>query len=186
MLKPAAKRKLPWMLFFLVFFLARVNAVTENICDSPAFDINESNVFWTVLLNTFFSFINYENWRCQPCFDIDVTARWIGLQLAEVSTWAFQFTFVLLKGCGTRRKSWTQPFVGWSVQLQHHRTNCRAGVFIPGGVQGGKIGPVAKSTGQSQKIQFLLVFVLWGFFSTDIPHEVHSLCPSSAFLKHGW
>lgn len=29
--------KLPRMVFFTFFFLARVNAVSENICDSPGF-----------------------------------------------------------------------------------------------------------------------------------------------------
>lgn len=43
--KPAAKGQLPWVVFFLAFFLAMVHAVTEGIWDSPTFDINESNVF---------------------------------------------------------------------------------------------------------------------------------------------
>ena len=53
--------------------------------------------------------------------------------------------------------------------------------FISGGMQGGKIGSVAEGTEQSQKIQFLLGFVLWGFFSTDFPHELHSVSKFHVF-----
>lgn len=52
-LKAPMRRKLPWMVVFVFFFLARVNAVTESICDSSAFYINQtfSECF---LLNTSF------------------------------------------------------------------------------------------------------------------------------------
>lgn len=51
-----------------------------------AFDINESNIFWSILTEQFFSVFNYENWRCQPAFDIAVAAQRIGSLWA--SEWA--------------------------------------------------------------------------------------------------
>lgn len=101
------------------FFLARVNAVSENICDSPGFWYQWikhflKHSYWTV----FFCFqlrklkVPASLWYCCGSPEDRLTvSQW-------VSTWALQFTFLLLRVCGTSRKSYCIEY--------HHNTDYKS------------------------------------------------------------
>lgn len=138
---------------------------------------------WMVL--GLFHPLNFRNRRCQLCFDVGVAAWWLGLQSAEVSTWAFSSLLPLLKGCGVHERG-AEGSVVRSVQLQHHSANCRAGVLSSReGDRQKRSVPWWKAQSRAQKTQFLLGFFPCGVFSqtaTWISFSLSAFCGFKVWL----
>lgn len=171
------------MVFFLAFFLAVVHAVTEGICDSPTFDTSESNIFWTILLNTFFfpSTAKTEGANCALIL-VWQCGGWVCSELK----WAHElFSSLLPCWRAVGHEGRAEGFVVRSVQL-HHCTNCRAGVLSSLEEYRQKRSVLwrkAQSRLRKHNFSWLLFFVVFFHY---LPHELHFLCPVSVVLKYGW
>lgn len=155
------------------------------------------------LLNAFFfffsppSFLNYKNWRCQPRFDIDVTVRWVGLQ----GSWREHVSFSVHVHPAWRvveREGRAEHSLLLYEAYSRSSAVPTVGLFFCPWREYEEECLVLWLKARFRKPSFFWAWfcvVLLGCcglvgwlvcFSTDFPHERHSLCPSSVFLNHGW
>lgn len=101
-----------------------------------AFDINKSNIFWSILTEHFL--FSYENWRCQLCFDTAMAAQRTGI--LWTSKWAPEL-FGLPSFCWGLTEQEGREVV-WSITVI---LTIWQFFFIPRGIQGEKCSVAAMS-----------------------------------------
>lgn len=115
-----------------------------------AFDINKSNIFWSILTEHFLFY--YENWRCQLCFDTAMAAQRTGILWA--SKWAPEL-FALPSFCWGLTEQEGRAVV-WSITII---LTIWQFFFIPRGIQEEKFSVAAMSK--------YCIFKSWLIIATD-------------------